>query len=88
MVYLAYAALEAPQRSLTRRHCCARYGRRNQERELMQLHRCQACPFIVRLFGFVEDPEADDACFFLQEWAEGGDLAGMLSVSDATHIID
>ena len=65
----------APRRALT--------THRNQERELMQLHRCQACPFIVRLFGFVEDPEADDACFFLQEWAEGGDLAGMLSVSRA-----
>ncbi|KAG2437416.1 hypothetical protein HXX76_006068 [Chlamydomonas incerta] len=48
----------------------------NQERELMQLHRCQQCPFIVRLFGFVED--GDEHCSYVMEWAEGGDLAGML----------
>lgn len=51
----------------------------NQERELMQLHRCQQCPFIVRLFGFVED--GDEHCSYVMEWAEGGDLAGMLIVS-------
>ncbi|KXZ54137.1 hypothetical protein GPECTOR_5g237 [Gonium pectorale] len=49
----------------------------NQERELMQLHRCQQCPFIVRLFGFVED--GTEHCSYVMEWAEGGDLGAMLA---------
>lgn len=53
----------------------------NQERELMQLHRCQQCPFIVRLFGFVEDGGGEH-CSYIMEWAEGGDLGGLLQVRD------
>ncbi|GLC41898.1 hypothetical protein PLESTF_000097700 [Pleodorina starrii] len=49
----------------------------NQERELMQLHRCQRCPFIVRLFGFVDD--GSEHCSYVMEWAEGGDLGVMLA---------
>jgi hypothetical protein len=52
----------------------------NQERELMQLHRCQQCPFIVRLFGFVDD--GSEHCSYVMEWAEGGDLGVMLAVSN------
>ncbi len=55
----------------------------NQERELMQLHRCQSCPFIVRLFGFVED--GAEHCSYVMEWAEGGDLGAVLSVS--RHVV-
>ncbi|GFR46637.1 hypothetical protein Agub_g8248 [Astrephomene gubernaculifera] len=49
----------------------------NQERELMQLHRCQQCAFIVRLFGFVDD--GMEHCNYVMEWAEGGDLGAVLA---------
>lgn len=38
--------------------------------------RCQPCPFIVRLFGFVDD--GGPSVRYVMEWAEGGDLGTLL----------
>lgn len=48
---------------------------RQQERELLMLHRTQGVPFVTQFFGFIDDGKE---CKYLCEWAEGGDMADFL----------